>query len=126
MATFLLGVGFFVEYSGFVGYLALSLMATSSIALGVPFTLQVSRRDWPEVYWRDRAFLQINNLVSAAWALVFTTNALVYLFLKHPYSAAVSNVLVVLGTAFSVVFPARASAFFVAKRYVEPLERFDW
>ena len=47
MATFLLGMGFFVEYSGFVGYLALSLMATSSIALGVPFTLQVSRRDWP-------------------------------------------------------------------------------
>ncbi|MEM0023837.1 MAG: NAD(P)/FAD-dependent oxidoreductase [Thermofilaceae archaeon] len=126
MATFLLGVGFFVEYSGFVGYLTLSLMATSSIALGVPFTLQVSRRDWPEVYWRDRAFLQINNLVSAAWALVFITNALVYLFLKHPYNAAVSNVLVVLGTVFSVVFPARASAFFVAKRYVEPLERFDW
>ncbi|MCS7099825.1 MAG: hypothetical protein RMH84_00945 [Sulfolobales archaeon] len=66
----LLDVGIFVEYGGFLGYLALSLMAALSILVKSPFTLKAAKKDWPEAYWRDRSFVLINNVISAVWMAV--------------------------------------------------------
>ncbi|MCX8205294.1 MAG: NAD(P)-binding protein [Candidatus Nezhaarchaeota archaeon] len=124
--TFVLNVGFFVERSELAGYLALSLMAAASIAVGSPFTLRAAKKDWPEAYWREEAFLTINNVLSAAWTAVFVANALASLLLEAPQRAAFSGASIALGAALSALLPARASARLVAKRYVEPFKRFDW
>ena len=65
MSTYIFDLEMFVEKPAFLGYLTLSLMALISIAVGKPFTLQVSKRDYPEVYWRERTFLLVNDAISA-------------------------------------------------------------
>ncbi|MEM2718588.1 MAG: hypothetical protein QXJ13_05035 [Candidatus Bathyarchaeia archaeon] len=64
ICTFIFSINVFIEYSGFIGYLTLSLMAVSSIAMKSPFTFRVAKRDWPETYWREKSFLLINNIIS--------------------------------------------------------------
>jgi hypothetical protein len=39
-------------------------MALFSIVVKQPFTLQVSKRDYPEVYWRDKRFLLTNQVIT--------------------------------------------------------------
>ncbi len=122
VGTQVLGLEVFVERSGFLGYLTLSLVAVTSIATGRPFTLQVSRRDYPEVYWKDRVFLEVNNVVSGVWAAVFLANAVVHLLLSPPLSILLSNSLVALGIAFSVIFPLKAPAYYAYRGF----RRYDW
>ncbi|MEM0085341.1 MAG: NAD(P)/FAD-dependent oxidoreductase [Candidatus Methanomethylicia archaeon] len=125
ICTFIFSMNIFVEYSGFIGYLALSLMAVSSIAMKSPFTFKVAKRDWPETYWREKSFLLINNVISAAWTIIFVVNALIFL-LGMPYKVVLSNALIVFGIIFSIIFPMKAPEYFVIKKYVEPFRKFDW
>lgn len=126
IATQAVGTDLFVKHSGFIGYLALSLMAAVSIAVGSPYTLKVSKVDWPEAYWRERIFIEINNLVTGLWVLIFALNASVHLLLRHPHSTVLSNTLIAVGVAFSIVYPEKAPQRAVKRRYVEPYRRFDW
>jgi len=49
-ATFIFGLDIFIEKSGFLGYSALFLMALLSLIVKRPFSFQVAKRDYPEVY----------------------------------------------------------------------------
>ena len=64
MATYIFNLDIFVERPYFLGYSTLSIMALISIAIRKPFTLQVSKRDYPEIYWRERTFLLVNDAIS--------------------------------------------------------------
>jgi hypothetical protein len=61
--VFFFGLNVFIERSGFLGYLTLFTMAALSLAIKQPFTFQVSKRDYPEVYWRDKLFIARNLIV---------------------------------------------------------------
>ncbi len=122
IATYVLNLRVFVEKSGFLGYFALSVMALTSIAVKQPFTLQVSKRDYPEVYWRDKTFLAINNLVAGIWAVIFVVNAVTYLLLSRPSTLIISNTLVALGTALSVILPLELPAYLVTREF----RKYDW
>ncbi|MEM4600076.1 MAG: NAD(P)-binding protein, partial [Candidatus Methanomethylicaceae archaeon] len=126
ICTLIFRMNVFVEYSGFIGYLALSLMAVSSIAMKSPFTFRVAKKDWPEAYWREKSFLLINNIISATWTIIFIANALINLLLGTPYKIILSNALIALGIVFSIIFPLKAPEYFVTKKYIEPFKRFDW
>ena len=113
----------FVERSGFLGYLTLFLMATFSILVGRPFTLQVSRRDYPEVYWRDRTFILINNVIAGVWASIFGVSSALYYVLPHSTVTSISTKLLIgAGIAFSILFPIRAPAYLVSREF----KRYDW
>ena len=71
IAVFIFDLKVFVEKPGFLGYLALFLMAILSLTVKQPFTFQVSKRDYPEIYWKIPWFLKINSFVTAIWALIF-------------------------------------------------------
>ncbi len=75
IGTFIFNLNSFVQYSGFIGYLVLFLMAATSVIVKSPFTFKVSKRDWPEVYWKEESFLFINNVISAFWTFIFLVNA---------------------------------------------------
>ncbi|MEM4676007.1 MAG: NAD(P)/FAD-dependent oxidoreductase [Nitrososphaerota archaeon] len=126
ICTLIFRMNVFVEYSGFIGYLALSLMAVSSIAMKSPFTFRVAKKDWSEAYWREKSFLLINNIISATWTIIFIANALINLLLGTPYKIILSNALIALGIVFSIIFPLKAPEYFVTKKYIEPFKRFDW
>ncbi len=121
-ATFVLNLGIFIEESGLLGYTALFLMALASLVARRPFTLQASKRDYPEVYWRDRLFLTINSMITAVWAIVFMANAAIFLFLDMPFTVILSNALIAFGIAFSVVFPRKAPAYLASKEF----RKYDW
>jgi Phytoene dehydrogenase and related proteins len=120
--TFIFNSRIFMENSGFLGYLALFLMAVSSLSLKRPYTLQVSKRDYPEVYWKDPSFLAINNIITAVWALIFLANALISWLLASPLSIIFTNVLVALGIAFSILFPIKAPMYFITREF----KKYDW
>jgi len=122
LTTYVLGSSVFVEKSGLLGYSALFAMAASSLIIGKPYTLQVSTRDYPKVYWNDKTFLLINNVITSFWAGVFALSAIIYSATGYPLNLALSNALVALGVAFSVVFPLKAPAYYALRDF----KRYDW
>ena len=120
--TFTFNLNIFVEHSGFIGYFVLFLMALISLVIKQPFTFQVSKRDYPEIYWKDKSFLAINSLITIVWAGIFLSNAVIFLLLAKPFTVAFSNILIALGIAFSIVFPLKAPAYFVSKEF----KKYDW
>ncbi len=121
-ATYILDFGLFVEKPGFLGYLALFIMALISIAAGKPFTLQVSKRDYPEVYWRERTFLLVNDAISGVWSIIFLLNSLTSIILSNPYARIISNTLIAIGIILSIFLPEKLSAYFLTRDF----RRYDW
>ncbi|AGK61884.1 Phytoene dehydrogenase-related protein [Archaeoglobus sulfaticallidus PM70-1] len=121
-ATFIFNLNIFVEKSGFLGYFTLFLMALFSLIIKQPYTLQVSKRDYPEIYWKEKSFLAINNIITGVWAVIFIANATIFLLLDIPFTIILSNTLIALGIAFSIVFPLKAPAYFASKEF----KKYDW
>jgi len=122
VGSFIFKLNVFVERSGFLGYLVLFFMTLFSLAFKQPFTLQVSKRDYPEIYWKDKSFLAINKLITIVWAGVFLLNAVIFLLLAKPFAVVISNILIALGIAFSIIFPLKAPAYFATKEF----KKHDW
>ena len=95
-ATFIFNLNIFVEKSGFLGYSVLFLMVLFSLIIKQPYTLQVSKRDYPEIYWKERSFLAINNIITGVWAVIFIANAIAFLLLNATSAAILSNTLIAL------------------------------
>ncbi len=106
MVTVSTGVRVFVEQCGFLGYAALSLMAIMSLVLGNPFTYQVSKRDYPETYWRDPLFIKVNVLITGVWALIYGVNAFLSLSSNMLIGVVTPLVLIGVGIALSMAFPS--------------------
>jgi len=120
--VFIFNLDIFIENSGFLGYSALFLMALFSLVIKQPFTFQVSKRDYPEIYWRDRLFIAINNIITGVWAMIFLANATIFLLLTTSFTILFSNILIALGIVFSIVFPLKIPAQFASKEF----KRYDW
>lgn len=116
IATYLLKVNIFVEKSGSLGYFGLFLMATISLILKNPFTFQVSKRDYPEIYLKEKSFIMINNVITAVWAFLFLINSIIFLLADSPLSVILSNILIVLGILFSIFFPIKGLKYFVVEK----------
>ncbi len=122
LATFVLNLSIFVEKSGFLGYITLAAMALFSLIIRKPYTLQASKRDYPEIYWKDESFLNINIIITEIWVIIFIANATIFLFLEMPLTLILSNTLIAIGITFSIVFPLWAPAYFASKDF----RKFDW
>ncbi|HDI75577.1 MAG: all-trans-retinol 13,14-reductase [Thermoprotei archaeon] len=122
MTTFIQGSSIFVEKDGTLGYFTLFLMAAFSLVIRKPFTLQVSKRDYPKIYWNTKPFLLVNTLITGVWATIFLVNTIVYLIIANPFSTILSNILVVSGIVFSILFPLKAPAYCASKEF----KKYDW
>lgn len=118
IVTYGLGSSVFVEKSGFLGYLALFLMAAGSVLAGKPFTFQVAKEDYPAVYWEDPAFRRTNVIISLFWAAIFLANAFISRVGTTLLAGAVyPNLLVAAGIVFSVLFPRWYPLFLLKKSF---------
>jgi all-trans-retinol 13,14-reductase len=120
--TFIFSLNIFVESSGFLGYSVLFFMALFSLIIKQPWTLQCSKKDYPEIYWRDESFLAINNLITIVWMVIFLLNAIIFLLLSEPFIVVLSNILIAFGIIFSIVFPLKAPAYFITKEF----KKYEW
>ena len=122
LGTFAFNLDAFLVNSGFLGYFVLFLMSFFSLIIKQPYTLQVSKRDYPEIYWRDKSFLIVNHVITAVWAVIFLASAVMFLFLRFPLTVAFSNVLIAVGIAFSIVFPLKAPAYLASREF----KKYNW
>jgi all-trans-retinol 13,14-reductase len=122
LSTYLFRINAFIENSGSLGYSVLFIMALFSLLIKQPFTFQVAKKDFPEVYWKDKSFLLINNIITAFWMLIFFANALIYYFVQYPTTVILTNIFIAFGTAFSIIFPMKAPAYYVS----QALKRHEW
>jgi all-trans-retinol 13,14-reductase len=120
--TFIFSLNIFVESSGFLGYSVLFFMALFSLIIKQPWTLQCSKKDYPEIYWKDESFLAINNLITIVWMVIFLLNAIIFLLLSEPFIVVLSNILIAFGIIFSIVFPLKAPAYFITKEF----KKYEW
>jgi all-trans-retinol 13,14-reductase len=112
VGTFIFNLNIFMKSGGFLGYFILSLMAFTSLLIKQPYTLQVSKKDYPEIYWKDRTFLTINNIITAVWAGIFLANATIfftptYAPYNNPFKAPNS-----LRYSFLDLFPSEGACLF--------------
>ena len=122
VGTFVLDMAIFVENRGFLGYFVLFVMSVISVIVGQPYTLQCAKKDYPEVYWRDRLFLKINKIITVFWSAIFAANSIIHLILSG-YSATILSIAnIVVGIVFSILFPLKAPSFFVLRR----IRGYDW
>ncbi|MCS7103572.1 MAG: NAD(P)-binding protein [Candidatus Korarchaeum sp.] len=122
VVTFTLSSPLFVERSGFLGYLTLFLMAVISLVIKKPYTLQVSKRDYPEIYWRERSFMLVNEMITMFWAAIFLINSFIYLIVGFPTTIVISNALIAIGIAFSIWLPRAAPAYLASREF----RKYDW
>ncbi|MCD6513609.1 MAG: NAD(P)/FAD-dependent oxidoreductase [Candidatus Odinarchaeota archaeon] len=122
IATYIFEMTLFIELSGILGYFALALMAGISLLIKRPFTLQVAKRDYPKIYWRDKNFILINMVITVIWLLIFLLNGIIHIFFGKPIDMILSNTLVAFGIAFSIIFPRIGPAYFLTREY----KKFDW
>jgi all-trans-retinol 13,14-reductase len=122
VVTFALKLDVFVEKSGLLGYSVLFLMALFSLIIKQPYTLQVARRDYPKIYWKDKTFLAINNLITIAWVVIFLLNAVIFWLLGHPLTVVLSTILTAFGIAFSIVFPMKTPGYLISREF----KKYDW
>jgi len=110
----------FVERSGLLGYSVLCAMCFASLALKRPYTYEVSKRDYPEVYWSTPEFFKVNAILTAAWGLIFLVCALLHT-LPLPLRLS-SHGLIAVGIILSALFP-RAYVGWSTRRLVPPYAR---
>ena len=122
MGTYIFNLDIFVERPYFLGYLALSIMALISIAIRKPFTFQVSKRDYPEIYRRERTFLLVNNAISGIWSIIFLLNSIISIILSNSYTRVTSNILIAIGVILSIFLPEKLSAYFLTRDF----RKYDW
>ena len=119
---YILNIGIFVVMSGFLGYFVLLLMATISLVIGKPYTLQVSKRDYPEVYWDNPFFIRINALITLVWAVIYLVNALLFIVLPNLLNVVLSNAIIVLGIILSIIIPGNIPSYYATKEF----RKYDW
>ncbi len=122
ITAFIFNLNTFVTNAGFLGYLALFLMAGFSLIIKKPYTLQVSKRDYPEIYWKDKSFLAVNNTITAVWTAIFLANAIIFLLFAIPLTVIASNVLTAFGIVFSIIFPSKAASYLASREF----KKYDW
>lgn len=58
------------------GSIALALIVLISIVIKKPFTLQYAKESTPEEYWESPTFIHVNYVISWAWCLMMSINAI--------------------------------------------------
>lgn len=92
-------------------HLMCAAIAWGSILLQQPFTLQYAKEEVSEQYWTHPTFLRINNILTAAWGMIFVFNFLVNIFkvklanIGLPLSSVLTNGSTLLGIWLCAWFP---------------------
>lgn len=107
---------FLIKYMGTMTSGFLGLAAWVGICIGKPFTLDYAKEHVDRRIWGDKDFIKSNNVVSSAWALVFTFNALLaYGKMRHFLITGLvyeilSNSMLVVAVIFTSWYTKRARA----------------
>ncbi|NMN99886.1 hypothetical protein HH308_01495 [Gordonia sp. TBRC 11910] len=89
------------DYDSCLAFGWLALTSWLSLALRMPFTEGIAKREVPQEYWNSPRFKRVNVVITAAWALAFTV------------TCAVVTVVYLLGLDDSLDIAAQVAGFVV-------------
>lgn len=73
-----------IRHLGVLANGALAIGSWTTLLIGKPFTLEYARQHTDPAKWHQPLFIRTNEILTAAWASVFTFNAVVaWLLMKH-------------------------------------------
>jgi len=75
VADGLVGPGALAAWDPALASATLGAMAWGTLVAGTPFTAQYARESWPRELWEAPLFRRINAVLTIAWALIFSGNA---------------------------------------------------
>jgi len=119
---YILNIDAFIEMSGFLGYFTMFLLAVVSVIIKRPYTLQVSKRDYPRAYWDNPEFIKVNTLITMLWSLIYISNAFLFQYSPKPLNVIITNILIVIGIILSIILPGKIVAYSV----IRDLNKYDW
>lgn len=101
------------HYDGALAMSWLALTAWGTLAVRRPFTLGIAKQQTPREYWDMPEFLQINVVITIAWAAAFTVTGIALgacAALDAPTAVGIAFHVVGLAApaVFTSVYPARA------------------
>jgi hypothetical protein len=108
----LLGQYYLANYLAVLSMLLLTLVSWGTIAFRFPFTLQYSREGVEPERVKSPAFMRVNYIITAVWALAFTVSFAINLFLAFfPMQGVifwdnVQWVFMVIAIVFTIWYPA--------------------
>jgi all-trans-retinol 13,14-reductase len=96
-----------------------AVVAWITLAVRAPFTLQYTRPNTSPAIWDNPDFLRMNRNMTAVWAAIFTLGSVLGEVVRkygHPllFGLIVPMAAMVLGVLFSLLYPRRYGARFVA------------
>ncbi|NCC41301.1 MAG: hypothetical protein EOM21_18095 [Gammaproteobacteria bacterium] len=102
-----------------MGVLASGMLATAtwlSVLIRKPFTLDYARAHTDPSLWNDPVFLRTNRILTSAWGVIFTLNALLAVgkmqsYLLEPWQyEIITYVLLVSGAVLTSWYPKRVKS----------------
>jgi hypothetical protein len=102
-----------VRHMGILANGALAAGTWLGIVSGKPFTLAYAKEHAPQAIWNSKPFLHSNMIISTAWGLAFTVNAvLAWMKMEHLYvsdlAGEIISYAILVGVAmFTQYYPAR-------------------
>ncbi|WP_194819197.1 hypothetical protein [Nocardia sp. XZ_19_385] len=61
----------------------LAIIAGTSLAIRVPFTLAIAKQTAPQEVWEEPLFIRLNYVLTTAWAICFVVGAVALAFLAY-------------------------------------------
>lgn len=85
IAVFGLHSTWFLKHLAVIANGMLAVAAWGGLLVGRPFTIEFAREHTDPARWNDPLFIRVNQVITAAWAAVFTFNAAVaWMQMRHP------------------------------------------
>lgn len=98
-------------YSGAGALAWLALVAWITLTARKPFTLGIAKQSTPAELWHEPRFLQVNMIITTAWATSFTLTAIVIaLVYAATTNSGLAAIVQVIGFVIPVAFTIRYSA----------------
>jgi hypothetical protein len=121
-----LGQYYLANYLAVLSMLLLTIVSWGTIALRFPFTLQYSREGVEPERVKSPAFMRVNYIITAVWALAFTVSFAINLYLLlYPVPGTVfwDNVqwlFMIIAIVFTIWYPAHVHK----ERAIEAMMRY--
>lgn len=112
-----------------ISNIVLALMAFGSYLIKQPFTFQYAKLETEEKYWKNPVFIEINNILTNIWGIIFLLTAVVNYFysidpdLNKTSYFILSNIGWVIGLYINKKFPAFWKNYVLSRKEKSPFLR---
>lgn len=104
-----LKIDFVLSQKQLISSLVLGSMGLISILLNKPYTMYFAQSSYDKAFAKSPLFIEVNILITKIWTAVHFINAVMEAFNHSTYTVVITNLLVAIGIASSIMIPSMLS-----------------